>query len=146
MQRAFVLVYLNKAELIHAYEDSFLRSIESIFPSPSVIKIKNYVSKPYRGVLLNRQNVFRRDDFTCQYCGSLKKLTIDHIVPKSKGGKTTWKNVITACESCNMKKGNTDLENCGMTLRRQAYKPSPFIYLFDKNGKVREEWISYLNR
>ncbi len=142
--RAFILVFLNKADLIHEYEDEPFLSITDAFARPSVIKVRKYVSVPYRSVTLNRLNVFKRDNFECAYCGSLKDLTLDHIIPRSKGGKTTWKNVITACQICNIKKGDKDLEFSGMALKIQPFKPSPFLYLADKNGRVREEWKNYL--
>ena len=145
-ERAFLLVFLDKAELIHAYEDEPIRSISKSYARPSIIKINRYISVPYKGVTLTRQNVFKRDGFKCQYCGTPKNLTLDHIVPKSKGGRTSWKNVTTACSSCNSRKGDLSLEKSGMKLIQEPYKPSPFFYLADRKGRLREEWKSYFGK
>jgi len=145
-QRAFVLVFLNKADTIHSYEDANFRTISDSFSIPSVIKINRYINVPYKGVTLTRQNIFKRDRNRCQYCGSTKDLTIDHIHPRSKGGKTTWKNVVTACSPCNSAKSDLSIEKAGMTLAKQPFKPSPFFYLTDKTGKLREEWKSYFGK
>ena len=143
-KRAFLLVYLQKAELVHASQDMVIRTVNSTYSYPSVIKINRYINAPYRGVVLTRNNVFRRDSHECQYCGSTKDLTLDHVIPKSKGGKTTWKNLVTACKRCNIKKGDFDLKEANMTLKRQPFRPSQFMFLADVNGNVREEWLPFL--
>jgi 5-methylcytosine-specific restriction endonuclease McrA len=74
------------------------------FPMPSVIRLNRYVNAPYKGVNLTRQNIFKRDNFECQYCGTRRDLTIDHVVPRAKGGLDSWLNLVTACKRCNAKK------------------------------------------
>lgn len=91
---------------------------------PEVILLMDYHKIPPFNIRLNRRNLFLRDDFECQYCGSKKDLTTDHIVPRSKGGKTTWDNVVLACSSCNSKKGSKDLKDSGLHLRTQPKRPS----------------------
>jgi len=107
VQRAFLLVYLNKAELIKANTNYAFHTVNRVFSMPTVIKINKYVNIPYKGVVLSRENVFKRDGFTCQYCGTNKELTLDHLIPKAKGGETSWSNLVTACKQCNSKKGST---------------------------------------
>lgn len=141
--RAFILVFLSKADLVNAYEDEPFRTIDETYPKPSVIRIKNYVSVPYKGVTFTRQHIFRRDNHTCQYCGATADLTLDHVIPKAKGGKSTWRNLVAACDSCNAQKGSMSLGDIDMTLAREPFKPSPFLFLADRNGRVRDEWKDY---
>jgi 5-methylcytosine-specific restriction endonuclease McrA len=95
-----------------------------------------------------RFNVFLRDKFSCQYCGSKKELTFDHLLPRSKGGKTNWDNVVTACSSCNVKKGGRLLSKSGMTLNIMPYQPSTED--LHRNGKnfppnfLHKSWMDYL--
>lgn len=144
IQRAFLLVYLKKAELIADSKDRVLRTVNKSFPAPSIIKLNEYVKLPYRGVLLNRQNIFKRDSQQCQYCGASTNLTIDHVIPRSRKGPSSWDNLITACRSCNSKKGDFTPEEAGMPLRNLPYKPSFLIFLRDFSGKVDEQWLPYL--
>ncbi len=144
VQRAFLLVYLNKAELINDVHGRQLRTVTTSFPFPSVIKIINYVSLPYRGVVLTRHNVFKRDGFTCQYCGTRSDLTLDHLVPRSKGGKSNWTNLVTACKPCNAKKGDYSLEQSGMRLRKSPTKPSYLVFLKKSMNSFNQDWLPYL--
>ena len=145
VQRAFMLVFLNKADLINEVEDKKLRSISQSFPFPSVIKIKQYVTMPYKGVVMSRHNIFKRDDGKCQYCGTTKDLTIDHIIPRSKGGKSTWTNLVTACKRCNSRKSDYSLDKVGMKLRKAPIKPSYLMFLKMNMGVYREDWAPFLN-
>lgn len=144
VHRAFLLVFLKKAELISASTGMALRTVTDSYPFPSVVRLNKYVHLPYRGVVLTRQNIFRRDGFACQYCGTTKDLTIDHIIPRSKKGRSTWKNMVTACKSCNAKKGDLFLEESGMVLRSKPYKPSYILFLRDFSGVVEEAWRPFL--
>jgi len=145
VQRAFLLVYLDKADLILSVENQSLRSITNNYPFPSVVKIKSYVNIPYKGVVMSRHNIFRRDGGKCQYCGTKHDLTLDHVVPRSKGGKSTWTNLVTACKKCNSKKGDSSLEKMGMKLNKQPIKPSYISFLRMNHGSFRDEWNTYLN-
>jgi 5-methylcytosine-specific restriction endonuclease McrA len=111
---------------------------------PAVIKLRNYVNVPYKGVVLTRQNVFKRDGFMCQYCGTRKDLTLDHVVPKARGGKSTWVNLITACKKCNTRKGDYAPEEIGFSLKNFPYRPSYVLFLRDFSGYAHDEWIPYL--
>jgi hypothetical protein len=146
VQRAFLLVYLGKAELVKANSSYFFHTVDDTFSMPSVIKLNRYVNVPYKGVVLNRENVFKRDGFKCQYCGTNKELTIDHLVPKAKGGKSSWSNLVTACKRCNTKKGYYSPEEAGLQLSFQPYRPSYIMYLKKLSGHSYEEWSPYLNQ
>jgi len=144
VERAFILVYLNKSELIKPANGHKLHSVTATFPMPSVIRLNRYVQAPYKGVNLTRQNIFKRDNFECQYCGTKRDLTIDHVVPRAKGGADTWTNLVTACKKCNAKKGNHTLEAANMALRRRPYKPSYAIFLKDHMNGQSSEWDAFL--
>ena len=145
VETAFLLVWLQKAELVTEAEKASLRTIRARYPMPSIIRLNNYVNLPYRsGVVLNRQNVFKRDGYQCQYCGSLKDLTLDHVLPSSRGGKTSWDNLITACKLCNSRKGDLTPEEAEMPLRSKPFKPSFVMFLRDFHGQIADEWKLYL--
>lgn len=145
VQRAFTLMFLNKAELLSSLKDKKLRSVNNSFPFPSVIKINKYINIPYKGVLMSRHNIFKRDESQCQYCGSSRNLTIDHIIPRSKGGKSTWTNLVTACHSCNSKKGDSTLEKIGMKLLRKPIKPSYTSFLKTSHKAFISDWNRFLD-
>lgn len=146
VERAFVLVFLDKAELLHDIPDKKLRSAQEQFPFPSVIRLFKYVHIPYQSISLNRINIFRRDSFKCGYCGDKNNLTIDHVLPRSRGGKDTWQNLVTACESCNSKKGDRTPDEANMPLRVSPFKPSYIIFLRNFAGKIPIDWDKYLQR
>src|SRR4051794_29424458 len=102
-QDAIKAVFLERVNIVSEY-DRVVRSPSHELRLPSVVSLKTYV-KPARTPAFTRFNVFLRDRFTCQYCGADNDLTFDHLVPRSKGGHTTWDNVVTACSSCNLLKG-----------------------------------------
>ena len=96
-------VFLDRVSIV-SYYDRQIRSPSFSMKLPSVIALKSYI-RPQSNPNFTRFNVFLRDKFSCQYCGSKDELTFDHLLPRSKGGKTNWDNVVTACSSCNVKKG-----------------------------------------
>jgi 5-methylcytosine-specific restriction endonuclease McrA len=145
-QRAFLLIYLNKAEMLNSASDQFLRTVSISYPMPSVIRIHNYITVPYRGVVMTRHNIFKRDNHECQYCGLGKDLTLDHVIPRSKGGRSTWKNLVTACKTCNASKGDYSPEEAGMQLANQPYKPSYVMFIRESSGFVQDEWRPYLEQ
>ena len=145
IQRAFVMVFLRKAELLRERNGFELRTINQAFPMPAVIRINHYINIPYRGVVLTRQNIFKRDGFSCQYCGIGSDLTLDHVLPKSRSGKSTWSNLVTACKSCNSRKGDYLPDEIGSLLRAKPYKPSYVMFLSSHSGYILDEWKPFLN-
>lgn len=145
LERAFILVFLNKAELLTEVEGDMLHTVSQSFPMPAVIRLFKYIRLPYRGVVLTRQNIFKRDSFSCQYCGNSKNLTLDHVVPRSKGGKTSWGNLVTACKRCNTVKGDLTPEAAGLELAKKPHKPTYMMFLRDYSGAMRKEWQPFLN-
>ena len=144
-QKAIVLLLLQKANCLSVYEFLQIRTVSRSFDYPAVICLNHYISIPYRRVLLNRVNLFRRDRGECQYCGSKKQLTIDHVVPRSKGGKSSWTNLTTACHRCNVLKGDKSPEESGMVLQTQPFKPSLAYFLAEYAEKQAEEWLPFLS-
>lgn len=145
VERAFLLMYLQKVDLISQVENKFLRSVNEVHPYPSVIKTKRYINLPYKGVVLTRHNIFKRDDFSCQYCGKNKELTLDHLIPKSKGGKSTWTNLVTACKKCNARKGDYTPEQAGLQLSSKPIRPSYVMFLKAISKSLRTDWLPYLD-
>jgi len=144
IQKAFILLYLEKAELVHKSETGVLRSIAQVFPIPSIIRLQRYVHVPYKGIALSRHNIMRRDAYQCLYCGSNKNLTLDHLMPKSRGGGSSWTNLVTACMRCNTKKGDRTPEEAGLTLKQKPRKPSLVAFLSANAGSLDETWQIYL--
>jgi len=144
-QKAIVLTLLEKANILSTYELLEIRTVSRTFSYPAVIRLNEYKNIPYRGVLLNRVNLFRRDNGECQYCGSKRHLTIDHVMPRSKGGKTSWTNLVTACNRCNVSKGDKTPEQAGMHLKMHPFKPSLSFFLSLYAERQASEWIPFLN-
>ena len=144
VQRAVVLIHLRKAELVESLPGHVLRSPTVSFPWPSIVRLKFYVRVPYRRIMLSRKNILRRDNFRCQYCGVRESLTVDHVVPKSRGGQDTWKNLVAACTGCNNKKGSRTPDEARMPLRRKPFRPSHVMFIRDYVGTVEDTWKPYL--
>lgn len=144
-QKAIVLTFLNKAMLLERFEQLSIRTVDRIFQYPAVIRLHEYKPIPYQGALLNRHNIFKRDQNECQYCGANKMLTIDHVIPKSKGGKTNWQNLITACHRCNTQKGDRTPEQAGLVLHQLPFKPSLSYFFAEYAMRNAEEWLPFLD-
>jgi 5-methylcytosine-specific restriction endonuclease McrA len=142
--KAFLLVYMNKAEVVNKVENEFLRSVSQMLVMPSVIRLYGYVNMPYKGVMLSRQNIFKRDGNRCVYCNSRHDLTLDHVIPRSKGGKTAWNNLVTACKRCNAKKSDFTLEEVGLKLPYKPFKPSFVVFLREFAGTNDAAWKPFL--
>ena len=145
-QDAVKSVFLDRVSIVSNYKRK-VRSPSFEMNLPSVIALKSFI-KPSENPNFTRVNVFLRDRFTCQYCGDKKELTFDHLLPRSRGGKTNWDNVVTACSSCNVKKGGRLLSKSGMTLNKMPYQPSTED--LHRNGKnfppnfLHKSWMDYL--
>jgi len=146
-QEAIKAVYLKRVNVAAEYEE-VVRSEKLTLPLPSVIVLKNYVV-PTKAVPFTRATLFLRDEFTCQYCGYKgKDLTFDHVVPKSRGGKTRWDNVVAACQSCNLRKAAKTTSQAGFKLKKAPTKPSPEV-LLNKGKKfppsdMHKSWNNFL--
>ena len=146
-QEAIKAVYLKRVNVAAEYEE-VVRSEKLTLPLPSVIVLKNYVV-PTKAVPFTRATLFLREEFTCQYCGYKgKDLTFDHVVPKSRGGKTRWDNVVAACQSCNLRKAAKTTSQAGFKLRKVPTKPSPEV-LLNKGKKfppsdMHKSWNDFL--
>lgn len=128
LRRAMSLVLRGKAEVVEA-ADAVLRTARAVYEAPRVIRLRSLVRQRWGvyNVPFSRKALMVRDDFTCQYCGeSPSALTLDHIVPLSRGGSTSWTNTVAACAKCNARKGNRTPEEAGMKLRRQPFQPRIF--------------------
>ncbi|MEE9258421.1 MAG: HNH endonuclease [Nitrospinaceae bacterium] len=147
-KHAIVMILTGRAEGIES-DGYVIRSPSATFPLPAVIRVLNIVKRVRRrGVTFSKKNILRRDNFTCQYCGiSNHILTVDHILPKSRGGATNWKNVVVACKPCNLKKGSRTPAETGMRLIRKPAKPDiQFPYFIIPSGPEShlELWLKYL--
>lgn len=142
--RAFLLIFLRKAEIIIYKEGRVIRTVNQSFLFPSIIRLNSYITIPYRKVSLSRNNIFRRDNFRCCYCFSNNNLTLDHLLPRSLGGGDTWENLVTACQKCNAKKANQKIEETDLVLRQRPFRPSFILYLRNFSGNIPDEWRPYL--
>lgn len=142
-RRAVVLVLGQKAECIHP--SGFVLHAEHLeVPVPSVVRLRQFVHVPFRRrVAVSRRAVMARDGHRCQYCGAHAD-SIDHVVPRSKGGEHTWDNVVAACRPCNVRKRDRFLADSGMRLRRAPSVPHGIIWSIVAGGTVPEDWMSYL--
>ena len=146
-KRAIILLLTGRAEAIDSYEEINIRSPRLTLQLPKTLRLFN-LHRSSRTVKFSRFNVIFRDNFECQYCGksgTVKDLTIDHVVPLSRGGKNKWENVVTACSPCNSKKGNKLLKEMGLRLKRDPYRPkwTPqiIIKLKDSDPSEWEAWL-----
>ncbi len=145
-QDSIKAVFLDRVNIVAEYE-TCVHSPSFKMALPSVVSLKNYV-RPNRHPAFTRFNVFLRDRFTCQYCGSGDELTFDHLVPRSKGGLTTWNNVIAACSPCNLRKGNKLPKEAKMWPGHMPYVPS--VEDLHRNGRgfppnyLHESWMDFL--
>ena len=145
-QDAIKAVFLERVNIVSEY-DKTVRSPSFEMRLPSVVSLKTYV-KPSRHPAFTRFNVFLRDRFTCQYCGAREDLTFDHLLPRSKGGHTTWENVVTACSPCNLRKGDRLARDVDMTPRQMPFAPT--LHDLHHNGRqfppnyLHEGWLDYL--
>ena len=145
VRRAHVLVFKGKAEVLEEL-DQPLRSASDTFQWPHVIRLVQYVRVP-RAVQrkISRRALFARDGWRCVYCGTTNgRLTLDHVIPRSRGGDSVWENVVTSCAPCNLKKGNRLLEEASMKLVRPPRPPQPVLFIRLAAPKIPHGWRQYL--
>ena len=144
-RKAVILLYLGKAEIVERYDSLMVRSVSTEIPLPSVLRLDRYVPIPRKRILLSRKNILKRDRFRCQYCGAKgKPLTVDHVIPRERGGPDTWENLVAACVACNTKKGNRTPEEAGMKLLKVPKKPNYLHFIQNFFGTIDERWKPYL--
>jgi 5-methylcytosine-specific restriction endonuclease McrA len=145
LRRAHVLVFKGKAEVVEELGRP-LCSATSTFPWPHVIRLVQYVRVP-RIVQrkISRRALFARDGWRCVYCGtSTGRLTLDHVVPRSRGGESVWENVVTSCAPCNLRKGNRLPHEVHMELRQAPKPPAPVLFIRLATPKIPQRWEQYL--
>lgn len=146
-RKAVCLYFSGKVEIVEEYERT-IRSVSLVIKAPSIVRLLGYVKISNRTPPLNRVNILARDRFQCQYCSvplTSKDATIDHVLPRSRGGATSWKNVVCCCNRCNRKKGRRTPEEAHMPLLKQPVQPNwlPVITV-TLNGRVPGSWHNFL--
>lgn len=144
-RRAIVLLLAEKASLV-VNGRGVIKTAHTTFPCPSIIRLKKMITRPRPHLKLNRREVFRRDNYTCQYCGKrTSDLTIDHVIPRHLGGMHVWTNVVTACPACNHRKGGRKLEDSSVRLNHAPVEPpSSAYYIFGRHLIENTEWETFL--
>ena len=147
-QRAMMLIWQGKVEVVEEYEDRFVRSVTLELKMPSIIRFMSFFRQRQRGIKFSRDNVYVRDGCKCQYCGkkvSRPEATYDHVIPRAQGGRTEWENVVTACRACNHKKGNRTPDQAAMYPRRRAVRPLTLPLEPPRIDPLRapEEWRAF---
>jgi 5-methylcytosine-specific restriction endonuclease McrA len=150
-QTAFVAVLQGRVTQIKAYDDVEARSASRAYEVPSVVALNRYRRR--KAVAFTRFHVFLRDEFRCQYCGQrfpAKQLTFDHVIPRSKGGKSVWTNIVACCQEHNLRKGSRRPEEVGLRLLRKPVEPSPFELdaaarrIPDIHCELHRTWLDFL--
>jgi len=145
VKKAIVLLYMGKAELIAANDALRVRSVSMSMPFPSIVRLSVYVRVPFKKIILSRKNILRRDGHRCLYCGRGDiPLTLDHVVPLSRGGEESWENLVCACVKCNNRKGDRTPEEANMPLRRRPMRPNHVTFISHFVSSLDERWKPYL--
>lgn len=147
MRRAIGLILLQKAEVLDVYQIPIITATRTI-DAPSVIRLSHLIRRPHPRVKLTRREIFIRDNYTCQYCGTrTSDLTIDHIIPRSRGGDHSWENLVSACRTCNHRKGGKLLMDSKMRLSREPFEPKAGRYYTIQrrmSSTVSDGWMKFI--
>lgn len=145
VRRAFVLVFCGKADLLESGALG-IQGVDHEYPTPSVIRLRHPVRRPLPKVRLTRREVFARDRQQCQYCGRLGTyLTLDHVMPRHRGGPHAWENVVAACQACNHRKGGRTPHEARMRLLQEPVRPRVTVaQLFTQHLARYEEWLPFV--
>ena len=138
IRRGFVLVDKGKAEVVKSDESPIITSYK-IYIRPVIIRLLKYIKYQTRGLRANRTRIYKRDSHECVYCGSKKDLTLDHVLPKSRGGGNEWTNLVTSCFNCNLKKGNKTPDEAKMMMKHRPFAPT----LINENVGMQKIWNDY---
>src|SRR3954471_622248 len=144
VRRACVLLLKEKAEIIETLDRS-IRSATATFPYPAVIRLVTYVRSPrFYARKITRRAVFARDGYRCQYCGGGGRLTVDHVVPRSRGGGSSWDNMVASCAPCNLRKADHLPHEVGMLPRTRPRPPAPSLFITLAAPELHPTWELYL--
>jgi 5-methylcytosine-specific restriction endonuclease McrA len=145
-KRAIGLILAGKAMLIQNGRGE-IRTVKTIYPRPSIIRLERMIRRPRPQVKLTKREILRRDEYTCQYCGNRSNnLTIDHIIPRHMGGEYSWENLITACSTCNHRKGGRTLEQAQMRMMAHpAEPPGSAKYIFARHLRENQDWEPFVD-
>jgi 5-methylcytosine-specific restriction endonuclease McrA len=145
-RRAIGLILSGKADMV-LNGRGYIRTVSELLPKPSIIRLEDMIHRPRPRVKLTRREVFRRDNYTCQYCGKHEtNLTVDHVHPRHMGGEHIWTNVVAACAACNHRKGGRPLQEVHMHLMHIPKEPpASALYIYGRHMKEYGEWEPYIN-
>jgi len=138
IRRGFILVDKGKAELIKS-DDNPIVSGYKTYLRPVIIRLLRYIKHHAKNLRASRSRIYKRDGYECVYCGSKKELTLDHVIPKSKGGGNEWTNLVTSCFKCNLKKGNKTPEEVKLIMKHKPFTPS----LISETDGLQKVWNEY---
>jgi CRISPR/Cas system Type II protein with McrA/HNH and RuvC-like nuclease domain len=136
--RGFTLVYTGKAEVVKSDENPIVSGYNT-YIRPLIIRLLKYIKYHITNVKVNRHRIYKRDNYQCIYCGSRKDLTLDHVIPKSRGGPNDWMNLVTSCSKCNLKKSDKTPEEARMKMKHKPYAPT----LINENKMIEKIWDDY---
>lgn len=147
-QRAMSDLFIGKVEVIEHSRDRTIQGVNQVYPFPSVVRVLRRFKRDRIRIKFSRLNIYARDGFVCQYCGvrfPTEDLTFDHVLPRSRGGRTEWTNIVTCCESCNRAKGDRTPAEAGLTLLAKPRKPHylPAVMVKMSSGDIPAEWRNY---
>lgn len=145
-KRAIGLILAGKAMLIQNGRGE-IRTVKTIYPRPSIIRLERMIRRPRPQVKLTKREILRRDEYTCQYCGNRSNnLTIDHNIPRHMGGEYSWENLITACSTCNHRKGGRTLEQAQMHMMAHPMEPPGSAkYIFARHLRENQDWEPFID-
>lgn len=137
-QRGFILVDKGKAEIVKSDVNPIVSGFKT-YMRPLIIRLLNYIKYHSKTLKINRNRIYKRDNYQCVYCGSRKELTLDHVIPKSRGGQNDWTNLVTSCSKCNVKKADRTPDEAKMKMSHKPFIPT----LIDENKTLRQLWDEY---
>ena len=143
--RAVRLLFARKVEVVHRGE-RHVHTVSMAFPLPSVVRMLYYVRRARKRVALTKKNVLLRDDYTCAYCVTRgnREMTVDHVVPRSRGGRSVWENLVACCTACNARKRDRTPDEARMPLRRKPREPRFIPWVVVRRNTAPDEWVKYL--
>jgi HNH endonuclease len=147
-KRAIRLIYKDKVEVISFWEGVRYYHANGFIELPAILRMKYQIQKNFYRLVFSRNAVFKRDNFSCVYCGKAldyKSITLDHIVPKKFGGKSTFENCVSSCQPCNFRKGSKYLEEVGMKLLLEPKVPTIFPVSTPRQDPWHQSWEIFLN-